>query len=197
MAVADILMAPAKIYKAPVGETLPAEDSIAYGTAWGGNWTDLGYTLAPITVAYSQDQTQLEVEQLTLPVGGIITMEKCQIETTLGEINAANIAIAFGGSVTTQGASTAHVAKEELVSGGSGALSFFAWGIEGLYTTAAGVQLPVRMFIYKGQAVLNGNLNWSKKEPVGIPLQITAYADTSKSAGAMMWKFQKVTAAKS
>lgn len=196
MAVADILMSPAKIYFAAVGTALPDPNSVGYGTAWGGAWSDLGYTLTPITVNYSQDLFKLEVEQLTLPVKGLITMEEVAIETTLAEITAANLSLAFGGTVATTAAGTAQVALEQLISGGSPNISYYAWGLEGLYVTAANVSLPVRMLIHRGSAVLNGALTFSKKEAVGIPLSITAWADTTKAIGAQLWAFQKTTAPK-
>ena len=79
MAVSDIIIAPATIYKAPAGESLPSADSIAYGTAWGGNWVNLGYTLTPVSLNYSQDLFQLEVEQLTNPVKRLRTKEEVTI----------------------------------------------------------------------------------------------------------------------
>ena len=196
MAVADILMSPAKIYFAVTGTALPDPNTIGYGTAWAGAWSDLGYTLTPITVGYSQDLFKLEVEQITLPLKGMITTEEVKIETTLAEITATNLLLAFGGAVATTAATTAQVALEELKSGGSPAIAYYAWGLEGLYTTAANVSLPVRILIYRGSAVLNGSLTFSKKEAVGIPLSITAWADTTKAIGAQLWQFQKTTAVK-
>lgn len=194
MAVADILLSPAKIYYAAVGTALPNPNSIGYGTAWSGGWSDLGYTLTPITVGYSQEIFKLEVEQVTLPVKGLITMQEVTIETSLAEITAANMALAFGGTVTTTAAGTAQVALEELKSGGSSSITYYAWGLEGLYVDSSNNQLPVRVLIYRGSATLNGNLNFSKREAMGIPLQITAWADTTKTAGQQLWTFQKTTA---
>ena len=194
MAVADILLSPAKIYYAATGEALPNPNSVAYGAAWGGNWRDLGYTLTPITVGYSQEIYKLEVQQVTLPLKGLITTEEVTIETTLAEVTAANMLLAFGGAVSTTAAGTAQVALEELKSGGASGINYYAWGLEGLYVDASNNQLPVRVLIYRGSAVLNGTLNFSKSEPVGIPLQITAWADTTKAAGQQLWTFQKTTA---
>lgn len=194
MPVADILVSPARIYYAAVGTALPNPNTVGYGAAWGGGWSDLGYTLTPISVGYSQDLFKLEVEQVTLPVKGMITMEEVTIETTLAEITAANLSLAFGGSIGTTAAGTAQVALEELKSGGDSSIDYYAWGLEGLYITSANVSLPVRMLIYRGSAVLNGSLQFSKRAAVGIPLQITAWADTTKTAGQQLWIFQKTTA---
>ena len=40
--VADLIVGPARVFYAPVGEALPDESSIGYGDAWGGNWTEVG-----------------------------------------------------------------------------------------------------------------------------------------------------------
>jgi hypothetical protein len=196
MAVADILQSPARIFYAAVGTALPNPNSVGYGAAWTAPWVDLGYTLNPITVSYNKEIFKLMVEQVTLPIAGTTTDEEVMIETTLAEITAANLMLAFGGSIGTTAAGTAQVALEELKSGGSSALTYYAWGIEGLYVNASNVQLPVRILIYRGSAVLNGNMQFAKAAAVGIPLQITAWADTTKTAGQQLWTFQKTTAPK-
>jgi hypothetical protein len=196
MAVADILQSPARIFYAAVGTALPNPNSVAYGAAWTAPWADLGYTLNPITVSYNKEIFKLMVEQVTLPIKGTTTDEEVVIETTLAEITAANLMLAFGGSIGTTAAGTAQVALEELKSGGSSALSYYAWGIEGLYVDASNNQLPVRILIYRGSAVLNGNMQFAKAAAMGIPLQITAWADTTKAAGQQLWTFQKTTAPK-
>jgi hypothetical protein len=196
MAVADILQSPARIFYAAVGTALPSANTVGYGAAWTAPWVDLGYTLNPITVSYSKEIFKLSVEQVTLPIAGTTTDEEVTIETTLAEITAANLMLAFGGSIGTTAAGTAQVALEELKSGGSSALTYYAWGIEGLYVNASNVQLPVRILIYRGSAVLNGNMQFAKAAAVGIPLQITAWADTTKTAGQQLWTFQKTVAPK-
>ena len=138
---------------------------------------------APLTVNYERELFELEVEQVTMPIKGIVTKETVMAETTLGEMTAANLRLAFGGTVTTTAAAVGQVAMEELEAGGATTLPVYAWGFEGLYQTDAGAQYPVRVFIWRGSAVLNGGLEFSKKAAVGIPLQITAWADTTKVVG--------------
>ena len=149
--------------------------------------------MTPLTVNYERELFELEVEQVTLPIKGIITKETVMAETTLGELTAANLRLAFGGTVTTTAAAVGQVAMEELEAGGATTLPVYTWGFEGLYQTDAGAQYPVRVFIWRGSAVLNGGLEFSKKAAVGIPLQITAWADTTKVAGKQIIKLQKVT----
>jgi hypothetical protein len=51
----------------------------------------------------------------------------------------------------------------------------------------------VRVFFYKATAELNGKLEFSKKNAMGIPLQIKALADTTKVVGKQLILIQKVT----
>ena len=193
MAVADILITPARVMYAATGSAEPDENNVGYGAAWGGNWINVGYTTAPLALNYERELFELEVEQVTLPIKGLITKETAMAETTLAELTAANLRLAFGGTVTTTAAAVGQVAMEELEAGGAITLPVYAWGFEGLYQTDAGAQYPVRVFIFRGSAVLNGGLVFSKKAAVGIPLQITAWADTTRIAGKQILKIQKVT----
>lgn len=194
MAVTDILVTPATIYYAPVGETLPDESSIDYGEAWGGNWVNLGYTLEPVSLSYETETFELEVEQITLPVRRVRTKETVMIETTLAEMTATNLALVVDGTATTTAAGVGQVGFDEILAGGSVDLSEYAWGFEGFRVTAANVRLPVRMFLYKGNAVLNGQLTFAKGAGVGIPIQIKALPDTTQDPGEQILVIHNVTA---
>lgn len=197
MAVGDIIIAPATVYYAPVGEPLPSMHTIDFGEAWGGNWVNVGYTLTPITFKYNQDLFSLEVEQVTPPVKRLRTKEELMIETTLAEITAVNLGLAMDGTVTTTAAGASVRANETFEVGGKTAITERAWGFEGFFKYDGSTnqfQLPVRWFVYKANSVMNGNLEFSKKAAMGIPLQINALADTSKVLGKQMAVFQKVTA---
>ena len=194
MAVTDILVTPATIYYAPVGEALPDESSIDYGEAWGGNWTNLGYPLEPVALSYETETFELEVEQITLPVRRVRTKETVMIETSLAEMTGANLALVVDGTVTTTAAGVGQVGFDEILAGGSVDLSEYAWGFEGFRVTSANVRLPVRMFLYRGNAVLNGQLTFAKGAGVGIPIQIKALPDTTQDAGEQILVIHNVTA---
>lgn len=194
MGVADILVGPIKIYHAPVGTTLPSRDSIAYGVAWGGSWTALGYTKAPLTCAYKTEEFDVIVEQVVPPVKRVRTREDVTLETIFAEFTGANLSLAADGTLVTAPAGTGTVGYDEVDLGGTATLAEYAWGFEGLHVTAAGVKVPARVFVYKGTATLNGELEFGKGDYVGIPLQVKGLADTDKSEGSQLMKFQKVTA---
>lgn len=194
MAVTDILITPAKVYKAPVGEALPDESSIDYGEAWGGNWVDVGYTLQPVTLKYDRAIFDLMVEQVNGAVKRRVTDEKAIIETVLAESTPTNISLAIGGTVTTTAAGVGQVAYQELKAGGKITLQELAWGLEGLYENATGVQFPMRIFLYKATAILNGPLTFAKAAGLGVPIQISGLNDTGKTVGEQMISIQRVTA---
>ena len=194
MAATDILITPARVYKAPVGEALPDESSIDYGEAWGGNWVDVGYTLTPVTLAYKRELFRLKVEQVNGDVKRRVTDEEAIIETTLAESTPTNISFAIGGSVTTTAAGASQVAYQELKAGGAFTIAELAWGLEGLYENASGVQFPMRIFLYKATSILNGQLTFAKAAGLGVPLQISGLNDTAKTVGQQIISIQRVTA---
>jgi hypothetical protein len=194
MAIADILLTPADIWYAPVGEAAPA-DSVARGADWGGDWESLGYTLAPLTLSYEQETAEVMVEQLTAPVKRKKTSETLTLETTLAEFTGTNLEMVFGGTATDTPAGAGQPAKTELVMGGDTALPVYAWGFEGTYEDANGVEFPVRVIVYRGRPILGGELQFAKAEPSGLPLRIEAEANTALAAGAQLMKIIKITAA--
>jgi len=194
--VANIVMGNAIVYYAPVGESEPA-DSVAYGTAWGGNWARVGYTNAPLVMAYEDEQVEAVPQEALTAVKRAKSAESARFETSLAELEADYLKLAFGaGTVSNTAAGAGQVAKEELVIGGDVDLDEYAWGFEGRYKDSSGNDFPVRVWIHKATAKLNGELEFSREsEGVGIPLQINALADTGKAAGQQLFKLQRVTAA--
>ena len=194
MAVSDILISPATIWYAPTGESLPDETTIDFGESWGGNWTSLGYTLTPVSVSYTQEVFDLEVEQITNPVRRQITKEDVMFETTLAELTGDNLALAFNGTKTSTAAAAGQRAYDLIEAGGRVDLDEYAFGLEGLYKDSSNNEFPVRIFLYRATAVLNGQMTFGKSAGVGIPIQIRAMADTTKSTGKQILAIHKVTA---
>jgi hypothetical protein len=194
MAVTDILVTPAKIYRAPVGTALPDETTVAYGASWGASWTDLGYTLEPVSMSYETETFKLMVEQLTAPVRSVRQEETVTIETVLAEITGANLALALDGTTTTTAPGAGQAGYDQVEAGGSVSIAEYTWGFEGYRLAANNAKLPVRVFIYRGVATLNGQLTFAKSAGVGIPLRIEALPDTTKEAGKQLLVIHNVTA---
>jgi hypothetical protein len=187
----------ATLWVAPAGEAIPDETSVAYGAAWGGNWVKVGYTKAPWTQAYSSEEAEIEVEE---ELGAVVRRrikEELVWETVLAEITAEYVRLAGSeqDAVTTTVAGAAQKAYEYTSLGGDAVMAVKKWGVEMLHLTSGGDEEPIRIFMHRGTAKFNGNLEFSAKssEAAGIPIQIRALTDTSQNAGEKMCLFQRVT----
>jgi len=194
MAVADLLSGPILLYKAPVAEATP-DTLIAAGAAWAGNWVNWGYTMAPLTAAYTFEELDYKVEQELTPVERVKTSEALTLETVLAEITAAKLAVATSGTATSTAAAAGVEAHDELTVGGENVLDKYQWGFEGTYVDASGTRWPVRMYVWKGTQSILSAQEYSTTSMVGIPIQIKALVDTTKSVGQKLFKWERVTAA--
>ncbi len=64
-------------------------------------------------------------------------------------------------------------------------------GFEAVRLDASNNKLVTRLFLYRVTLQMGGKLEFSKKAAAGIPLKITALADTTKTAGEQIGEFQK------
>lgn len=195
MTTSDIIIGPARILYADLGESLPDENSVGYGAAWPSPWNEIALTKTPFTMNRDVSTFDVMVEQSTLPVKRSVTEEKVAYETTLAEFTAAYLQLAMEGTVTSTPAGASQVGKEELMAGGQAKLTERTWAVEGLYEDATGNKFPIRIQIWRATAVLNGELQFAKSDSAGIPLRIDALGDLTKPVGQQLFKVQKVTAA--
>jgi hypothetical protein len=137
----------------------------------------------------------VEVQEALTAVDRRKTKESLTLETVLAELTATNIGLTSSGTVTTTPAGAGQVGKEEVEVGGDPVLDKFIWGFEGTYVKDDGSAFPLRLFIWKGTAKMNGALEFGREDYPGIPIQVKALADTSKAKGRQLYKFQRVTAA--
>lgn len=195
MAVADIILGPAKVWYAPVGEPYPDENDVGYGEDWGGEWTPFGFTKAALSINYEYETFKAMVQEALGPVKKRKTSEELTAETTLAEVTADNLALGTEGTVTQTAAGPGQAQKEELEAGGTFTLTPYTFGFEGLYETDDGEQFPVRFFIHRGTVSLGGALEFGKEDYPGITLHIEADEDLSRPIGKRLFKFQRVLAA--
>lgn len=188
----------AVLWYAPEGESNPDETSVAFGGDWGGNWARVGYTKAPLTLAYESEESDINVEEELAPVKRRRIAENLMVETVLAELTAAYLTLAGGNqdTVSTTGAGASQDGYEEVGLGGTSIIAEYKWGFEWLHVDGSGNSQPARMFIHSATAMINGQLEFSKKadDYPGIPIQLKALSDTSQSAGQKLCLFQRVTA---
>ena len=195
--VANVIKSGARLYVAPTGEANPDETSVAYGAAWGGNWVRVGYTKTPLTMAYESDESDIEVEEELAPIKRRRVKENLTLETVLAELTATYLQLAASDqdTVSETAAGVGQKAYEETGLGGEAILTERKFGFEGLYITSGGDEEPIRLFVHKATAKINGNLEFSQKSTdyTGIPIQISALSDTTQNAGQKLCLFQRVT----
>lgn len=189
--VSDIVVSKARVYYAAVGASVPA-DTVAVDGSWGASWTEVGYTATPLTINYSYDELDVDIQQSLAPVLRRKTSEALALETTLAELTLDGLQLGTGGTVTDTAAGAGQPGKEELTVGGVATLTERMWGIEGSYIDEDAATFPVRVFVWKGTAIVNGTLEFGKAVQTGIPLQIKALADMSKTDGQRLFKVSKI-----
>lgn len=193
--VSDLILSPARVFYAPVGEAIPNKDTVAAGAAWGGNWLELGFTNEPLTFAYEFDEAEADIQQSLTAPKRVKSAENLTLETVLGEFYLDALAVTIGGELTSAAPGVGTVGFQELDMGGKNVLPERQWGFEGTYIDEDGNELAIRCFVWKATGVLNGELEFGKEEFVGVPLQIKALADMGKAKGQRLYKLQKVTEA--
>ena len=196
--VANIIKSGAVLWYAPVSEAPPSTLEPVYGAVWGGNWARVGYTKAPLTVAYASTEAEITVEEELASVKRVRTAEALTLETVLGELTAAYLKLVGGDQrvVSSTAAAAGQKAFEMTGLGGIAAIKEYQWGFEGLFITATGDDEPIRLLVHKGTAMINGNLEFSQKtdDYSGIPLQIKALSNTDENAGEKLCVFYRFTA---
>lgn len=196
--VTNVLKSGAVLWVAPVDEAIPDETTVDFDAAWGGNWARVGYTKVPLTIAYDSEESDVEVEEELAPINRHRVKENLTWETVLAELTSDYLQLAAANQtdVATTAAGASQRGYDTSGVGGVATLTKKAWGIEGVYVDADGAEFPVRFFMWKGTAKLNGNLEFSKKSDdyIGVPVQIKGLAHTTKSSGHKLMDWQRVTA---
>lgn len=192
--VANIFKSNAVLWIAPAGEALPDESTVGVGDPWGGNWTRVGFTSAPLKCLLEQERAEITVEEFLASVDRYRKSEKASFETKLAELTADYLGDAAGGTPSVTAAAAGQVGYEELDLGGVARFTKYIAGFEGIRYDANENALPVRCFIRRCTIVINGALEFSQRSDdyPGIPLLIEALADTDNDGRLVTW--QRVTA---
>jgi len=195
MADADILIGPGKIWYAPMNTANPDDTTVAFGAAWGGAWVSVGDFLegSGVTTAFDEEFTKVYTEQSTAPVAAVRTKREVMLRATLAEHSVTNMALVLDGTATNTPAGAGQKAVSDIPIGSGSTVDFYKWGIEGFRYDSAGTAQPVRYFFHKGYIRLAGDVNFSKSDPTGIPVEITILADRSQSVNSEIGGWQQVT----
>ena len=202
MSVYDLLLTGARVYVAPVGEALPDGNTIGVGTAWGGNWTDLGTISQALNLVIEEERHDFKDQRYMQAVGQARKSMVHKFASALGEVNAANVAYVQGydpADVVTTTAAGASQIGHELVTFGSGSacarkVKEWAIGIEGVACTSAGDPSFLRVYLTKATFMPNGDQVFDAEgENVMLPFMATGLVDTAQPGG-IPYRWERMTA---
>lgn len=182
-----VISGPPRIYIA-VASTDPPANSVAYGTAWGGAWTDLGFTEEDSDVEYSHafENTKHKVDQYTSAVKATRASDEATVKFTLAEQTLANMQRAIGGIGTLTAGSTESTLK---VGANTVTLTEYAIGVEGYGPGTDDDDVRYRRYVFN-KCVLDDAGAQALKRNEKTPLELTygCLADTSKAAGQELYQ---------
>ena len=183
---------PAMLYIAATGTALPA-DTVGAGIAWGGSWTQIGWTESPVTLTYEYTPAEAMIQESLAPVARWKSAETLTWETTLAETNCANIQYAIEGTLATTAAAAGVHGYTNLKVGGADTLTVRAWGFEWNETISSVVQ-PIRVLVYRGTATAGTAFVGGKDKANLVTLKGAAVADMTGTQGERLFYIHHVTA---
>jgi hypothetical protein len=167
------------IYQAPwaaAGNAMPA-DTVLWGTTWGGDFAEVGYTNGGLEVRIGIDRADVRVDQELDAVYRVATGRDMGMRTTLAQISAANIKLATGaGAITTVAAGGGARGHDDLDIGSTLSEQFYSVGYD---VKNPGDSEAFRFLVFKGLPVGSPTIGFSPDNPAGIDFDILATPDTS------------------
>lgn len=181
-------------YSSTIGEAVPDVDDEPAGAAWGGGWLRLGATKEPLSMLYEDERTNIDVEEFLASIQRYRTSEALTLETVLAEIDADYMALMTEGTVSVTPAAAGQKGYDDLPIGNIATLTPYAVGFEGINVNSSGAELTLRIFIYRANMKLGGELKFSKRDDdyTGVPITIEALSDSATPG--RLYVIQKVTA---
>lgn len=90
-----VIAGPIRVFSAVAGTELPA-DTVTYGGAWGGSWTDHGLTDGGASFEESIERAYEQVDQYLHPVTGDAVKAEAKMTVRMAESVLGNIRLARG-----------------------------------------------------------------------------------------------------
>jgi hypothetical protein len=165
------------VFVAPflASNAIPA-DTILWGTAWGSNWVDQGYTNGGVHFSTEVTRGEIRVDQELDPVLRPATARTASMNTNLAQFSGAAIVSATGqGSVTTLAATTAVRGHDDYALGSTVLDTFFSIGFDLL----AQDNEAIRVFGWRWQPTGSPTFDFTPEAAALIPLNGSMLPDTS------------------
>lgn len=162
---------------------LPA-DTVEYGTAWGGSWTDGGKTQGNPSFSPSFDNRDLETDQDDGPIYAWRIANGLTFKIPMLDSTVAMLKRAYGQGTVTTGASETTLA----VGGDTPVIDFYSIGFEG-YAPGGASATPKyrRLWIPMCTPTEFEELGFKADEENVLNVTFKAYVDTNQTAGKRLW----------
>lgn len=181
-----VLPGPCLVYIAPYSssalESAPA-NSIAKGTAWGGNWVEVGYTKGGVVLQANTEAFAAEYDQVNAPVHDIITKQEGTVTFAAGEATFTNIKQALGYGTVTSGSTedTFGVSAADVFP------TYYTVGFE-VYGKGNSTSKYRRAIIWKAKPVGEVELAGRKDEDQVVASQFEARYESQATSTERLWK---------
>lgn len=198
MAGTKIMMAGARIWRAPVGTTDPL-DTMAFGAAWPSPWVAAGYTNAPLSLSAKYDKKKVMVQQKRSSLITIVTNNEVTFGSTLVDWSKANFNFLLGGSTSVVAAGADQPGMDVFTFDTKLPPGTYKWGIEGQYVLAdtgdntEGTWWPVRILIPSGTAADGVETEIDKENESGIPFTIDVNEPANNIPFTIRWQTAAAT----
>lgn len=174
----NLIMGPARLYVAPFGSTEPADSSVTPNgtiTPPSSPWVDAGGTEGGVTYEVDNTYTDLEVDQVIMPVGARLTAMKMTVTTKMSEITLANLNTALN-SVATIATNTGYTTFDINVGSSATQPTYAALIIDGWAPTLPSSSPALRRIIVrKVLSQAKATLAYDKKTQQGLEVTFQAY----------------------
>lgn len=187
---ANVLVGPARLLIAPIGTALPVVDGTVNPITWVAAWKEVGYTESGTTLAYNPAIKDIVVDEAMAPINKVLDGEKAMFGAQLAEATLQNMNYAIAASILTNSPLDGTHAQIARLDVGSGSLTQFMVGFEGL--SPAGFQRVI--FGYKAIAEANISLAFKRSTKLIIPVQFGLLADPTKVVGKQLYAMVDILA---
>lgn len=181
----NLILGPARLYVAPFGSTEPADSSVTPNgttTPPSSPWTDVGGTDGGVTFEVDNTYTDLEVDQVIMPVGARLTAMKMTVTTKMSEITLANLNTALN-SVATVTTNTGYSTMDINVGSSSSQPTYAALILdEWAPMLSSGAPALRRVIVRKVLSQAKAALTADKKTQQSLDVTLQAYYVSSSIA---------------
>jgi hypothetical protein len=171
-------------YSSSALEAAPAS-SVAKGTAWGGGWTEVGFTQGGVVLKPEVEHLTPDFDQINAPVVDFITAQRGMVTFAAGEATLTNIKQALGYGTVTSGSTESSLG----VSATDGFPTYYTVGFECYAPGATSSSAKYRRaIVWKALPKNELELKADKNETQLVAYSFEARYESQAASTERLWK---------